>query len=351
MAPYSSYQKKQPAGITYDQIVREVHSGIIKPIYYLMGEESYYIDHVADYIVSSILKPEERDFNLTTLFGAEADIDGIMAAAQGFPMGAEKQVILVKEAQALKHIERLSNYLKHIQPTTVLVFCHKNGTLDKRLKELNTQINKVGILFDSKKLRDRELPKFVNNYFKRKQVAIEPGVAEMLSEYIGSNLNRMASEIDKLLLALPQGARMVTTDLVRANIGISKDFSIFELLDALAVKDKVKTYRIAKYFDSNPKEFPIQQILPNLFRFFSNLLMAYFAPNKTEAGIAAWLGQSEWQVKKNVLPPMRVYAPIKVMYIISEIRNTDARSKGVDNHNDFATNGELMKELLFYIMH
>lgn len=351
MAYNNSYFKKQPAGITYDQIVREVHGGTIKPIYYLMGEESYYIDHVADYIVSSILKPEERDFGLITLFGSDTDIDGIMATAQGFPMGAERQVILVKEAQALKHIERLTNYLKHIQPTTVLIFCHKNGTLDKRLKELNTLINKTGVLFESKKLRDKELPRFVNGYFKRKQVAVEPGVAEMLSEYIGSDLNRMASEIDKLLLALPKGARMVTTDLVRANIGISKDFSIFELLDALAIKDKVKTYRIAKYFDNNPKEFPIQQILPNLFRFFSNLLMAYFAPDKTEAGIAAWLGQSEWQVRKNVIPPMSVYAPIKVMYIISEIRNTDARSKGIGNHNTYAPNGELMKELLFYIMH
>ena len=347
---YSSYPKKQAAGITYAQIVRDVHNGIIKPVYYLMGEESYYIDHVADYIVSKLLKPEERDFGLITLFGADANIDGIMATAQGFPMGAERQVILVKEAQGLKHIDRLANYLRHIQPSTVLIFCHKNGTLDKRLK-VSALISKVGVLYESKKLRDWELPKFVNAYLQRKQMNAEPGVAEMMSEYVGSDLNRMASELDKLLIALPKDTRIITTDHVRANIGISKDFSIFELLDALAAKDTEKTYRIAKYFDNNPKDFPIQSILPSLFRFFSNLLIAYFAPDKTERGIATWLGQTEWQVKKNVLPPMKVYAPIKVMYIISEIRNTDARSKGINNHNTFAPNGELLKELLFYIIH
>ncbi len=340
--------KKKPAGITYEEIVREVRAGTWRPIYYLMGEENYYIDKVADFIVDTILKPEERDFNLITFFGSETDINAVMMAAKSYPMGGDHLVIVVKEAQNLKHIDRLELYLKQVQPSTVLVFCHKNGTLDRRLK-VCTMISKEGVLFESKKLYDSQLPTFVRNYLKRKHVAAAPGAAEMVADFVGADLNRLASELDKVLLAMPQGEKVLSVELVQQHIGLSKNFNVFELLDALGEKDVLKVNQILKYFDSNPREYPVQKILPSLFRYFSNLMLAYYAPEKSERGIAAWLKQTDWQVRKNILPPMQRYSGVKVMKILSEIRRTDARSKGVDN--PFTSSGELMKELFFFILH
>lgn len=348
MAGYSTTTKKKATGITYEQIVRDVNAGDIKPIYYLMGEESYYIDRVADYIVSKVLTPEEQDFCLLTFYGPDSDIEQIMAAAKAYPMGAKYQVILVKEAQGLKHMERMELYLRQIQPSTVLIICHKNGTIDRRLK-VATMVQKVGVLFESKRLYDNQLPTFVCDYFKRKHIATEPRAAEMLAEHVGADLNRLASEIDKLILALPAGQRTVSVDLVRANIGLSKNFNIFELQDAIKTKDIMKANKIAKYFDSNPKENPIQMVLPSLFKFFTNVMLAYYAPDKSPHGLAAWLKMNEWHVKNNILPAMQQYSGVKVMHILSEIRRTDARSKGVDN--PATSNGDLMKELLFFILH
>ena len=348
MAATASAFKKKPAGITYEQIVRDVRAGNVKPVYYLMGEESYYIDRVSEFIVQSILTPEEREFGLCTLYGADINVDDLITSARAYPMGSRYSVFLIKEAQNMKHPERLELYFKQIQPTTVLIFCHKHGTLDRRLK-VATLIGKEGVLFESKKLYDNQLPPFVVNYLKRKKLAIEPAAAEMVAEYVGSDLNRLASELDKLAISLPEGAVMVTVDLVRAHIGVSKNFNIFELQDALIEKNVLKAFQIAKYFDSNPKENPIQMVLPSLFNLFSRVMMAYYAPERTEHGIAQWLSMTEWQVRKNVPPAMKAYSGVKVMQILSEIRRTDARSKGVGNPS--IPSGELMKELIYFILH
>ncbi len=339
---------KKTAAPTYEDIVRDVRAGNLKPVYCLMGEESYYIDRVADFIVDTLLKPEERDFNLLTFFGADTDADTVINAAKGYPMGAARQVVVVREAQSLSHIERLEFYLGQPQPSTVLIICYKNGSLDRR-KKLASLIEKQGVLFESKKLRDNQLPTFVRDYLKRKQLAIEPAAAEMMAEYVGSDLNRMAGELEKLVIALPKGEKTITADLVERNIGISKEFNIFELQDALAQKDILKVNRIANYFDKNPKANPVQKTLPALFKFFSNLMLSYYAPDKSERGIAAWLGMTEWQVRKNVLPAKERYSGVKVMKIIEAIRRTDARSKGVGNPG--ISNGELMKELFYFILH
>lgn len=348
MATYNSTNKQKSAGVTYEEIVRQVRAGNLKPVYYLMGAESYYIDRVADFIVDSVLKPEEKDFNLLTFFGAEANIDSVMTAAKSFPMGADHLVVVVKEAQNLKHMERLELYLRQVQPTTVLIICHKNGTIDRRLKVAQL-IAKEGVLFESKKLYDSQLPTFVRDYLKRRHVAAAPGAAEMVAEYVGADLNRLASELDKLIIALPQGEKTVSPDLVKAHIGLSKNFSIFELQDALGEKDVLKVNQIMKYFDSNPKENPIQKVLPSLFKYFSNLMLAFYAPDKSERGMASWLGLTDWQVRKNVMPALKRYTGVKVMQILSEIRRTDGRSKGVDN--PFIPDGELMKELFYFILH
>ena len=346
MPPIAAAKKK--TGVTHEEIIREVRAGNIKPIYYLMGEESYYIDRVADFLVDAVLKPEERDFNLITLFGAETDIDTVINSAKGFPMGAQRLVVWVKEAQNLQNIDRLEFYLKQMQPSTVLIFCHKNGVLDRR-KKIAGLIEKSGVLFESKKLYDNQLPTFVRDYLRRKHLGVDPAAAAMLSEYVGSDLNRMAGELDKLCIAIPESEKTVTPALVERNIGISKEFNIFELQDALAQKDVLKVNKIANYFDKNPKANPIQKILPSLFKFFSNLMLAYYSPDKSEHGIASWLGMNDWQVRRNVIPAMQKYTGVKVMKIIAEIRRTDARSKGVGNPS--ISGGDLMKELFFFILH
>ena len=348
MAGYTSSYKRKPVGITYEQIIRDVQAGNIKPIYYLMGDESYYIDRVADFIVNAVLKPEEQDFNLMTFFGAEADIDAIIAAARSYPMAAQHLVIVVKEAQGLKNLSRLEYYFRQIQPSTVLIFCHKNGIIDRRQK-VATLINKEGVLFESKKLYDNQLAPFVQNYLRRKHVAAGPGAAEMVADFIGSDLNRIASELDKLILALPKGEQTITVDWVKDHIGISKNFNNFELVDALANKDVLKANRIAKYFDANAKDNPIQVTLSLLFKQFSQVMLAFYSPERNEHGIAAWLGMSEWQVKKNILPMMRSYSAMKVMLILGEIRRTDARSKGSEGSH--TTNGDMLKELIYFILH
>lgn len=346
MAGYTGTYKRKPSGITYEQIVRDVQAGNLKPIYYLMGDESYYIDRVADFIVDTVLKPEERDFNLITFFGAEADIDAVITAARSYPMAAQHLVVVVREAQNLKNLAHLEAYFRKVQPSTILIFCHKNGVLDRRTK-VATLINKEGVLFESKKLYDNQLPTFIQNYLRRKHVAAAPGAAEMVAELVGADLNRLASELDKLIVALPEGQKMVTPELVQQQIALTRDFNVFELLDAIGQKNVLKVNRIAKYFYNNPKD--IQRTLISLFNYFSNLMLAFYAPDKTPSGIAAWVGMTDWQVKKNVLPAMQSYSAMKTMNILGEIRRTDARSKGSEGSH--TSGGDLMKELFFFILH
>lgn len=343
-----AFAAKKPSGPTYETIVRDIRAGNVSPVYFLMGEESYYIDHIADFIVETLLQPEERDFNLLTFFGAETDVDTVINAAKGYPLGAQRLVVLVKEAQRLTKLDRLEYYFKQMQPTSVLVFCYMGGTLDRRTKVAGL-IEKHGVLFESKRLYDSQLPPFITNYLRRRKVGIEPAAAAMLGEFVGSDLNRLASELDKLCIALPEGDRTVTAQLVEHHVGMSKEFNVFELQDALGRKDVMKVMLIANIFDKNPKANSIQKVLPFLFKFFSNVMLAYYAPERTERGIAAWLHQSDWQVRRNIMPAMKSYTGVKVMNIIGEIRRTDARSKGVDNPS--TPPGELMRELFYFILH
>lgn len=334
--------------MAYEDIVRDVRDGRFVPVYYLMGEESYYIDRISDYIVDRALKEEEKDFNLTVLYGTDTDVQTVINAAKRYPMMAERQVVLVREAQSLANKEMLSFYLEKPQPSTILILCHKHGVLDRR-KKLAADIRKAGVLYESKKLYDNQLPGFVANYMKRKGVGIESDAALILSEYVGSDLNRMAGELDKLVLALNGNGNRVTSAFIEKHIGISKDFNNYELLNALVQRDVLKANRIIKYFNSNPRNYPIQVTTSVLFNFFSNLMLAYYAPQKTEEGIADWLEQTRWQVSRNVIPAMKTFSGVKVMQIIAELRKTDAKSKGVDNPN--TSDGELLKQLIYFILH
>lgn len=333
--------------VTYDSIIKDINSRKFAPVYYLMGEEPYYIDLLADYIADNVLTEEERGFNQMVMYGQDADMGSIVTAAKRYPMMSEYQVIIVKEAQALRSTDELVYYLQKPQPTTVLVFCHKYGTLDRR-KKVAVEIEKVGCLFESKKLKDGMLPSFIANYVRSKGTAIDTKATNMMVESVGADLGRLASELDKLIIAKPKNDEPITPELVEQCVGISKDYNVFELKNALIVKDVLKANTIAKYMEDNKKEFAMPKVLATLFGFYSNLMMAYYAPDKSENGIAAYLElRNAWQARE-YQTAMRYYTAWKVMYIISDIRRYDALSKGYGAN---ATEKGLLRELIYRILH
>ena len=333
---------------TYEEIVRDVKNGVYVPIYFLMGEEDYYIDRISEYIADRVLTEAEKEFNLTILYGADTDIATIINSAKRYPMMSKYQIVMVKEAQNLKNLDELTYYLQKPLMSTILVFCYKHGVLDRR-KKLAAEIEKAGILFESKKLKDAQLSGFISSYLKRKRVDIEPKASEMMAEFVGADLNRMAGELEKLVITLPDGCSRITPEQIERNIGISKDYNNFELRNALISKDVLKANLIVKYFNNNIKNNPLQVTLAVLFGFFSNLMLTYYAPGKSEQEIASFLGlRSPWQAK-DYLAAMKKYSGVKVMQIIGEIRLCDAKSKGVKNSS--VSDGDLLRELIYFIMH
>ena len=335
--------------VTYEGIMRDLKARKLAPIYYLMGEESYYIDKIADYIAENVLQPEERDFNQTVLFGSDVTAAQIVDVAKRYPMMSNFQVVIVKEAQNIKNTEALEHYLQNPLASTVLVMCHKNGSIDKR-KKLPAIVEKAGILFESKKLRERDLPSFIENYLKAKGASIDPKSQQIIADSVGADLSRLVGELEKLLIALPENDKRVTPQVVEDQIGVNKDFNAFELRDAIVNRNIFKANQIMKFFDNNPKAGSIYSFLPMLFNYFQNLLIAYYCPQKNnQEALAKWLDlRSAWGAK-DYMTGMRNYTGMKTMQIISKIREIDAKSKGLDNPN--TPPGELMKELLFFIFH
>lgn len=334
--------------IACDDILKELKAKQYRPIYYLMGEESYYIDLISDYIAENVLSETEKEFNLTVVYGADVDVATVINAAKRYPMMSEYQVVIVKEAQAIRNLEELTYYLQKPLRSTILVICHKHGTLDRR-KKLAAEIEKTGILFESKKVKDAQVPLFIAAYMKKKGIDAEPKASAMLADFIGADLSRLTGELEKLIITMPKNQKRLTPDQVEKNIGISKDYNNFELRSALVEKDILKANRIIKYFEDNPKTNPIQMTLSLLFNFFSNLMLTYYAPDKSEQGIAAMLGlKTSWQAR-DYMSAMRRYSGIKTMQIVGEIRYADAKSKGVDNTS--MTDGDILRELVFKILH
>lgn len=334
--------------LTCDDILKELKSRQYRPIYYLMGEESYYIDLIADYITDHVLTETEKEFNLSVVYGADVDIATVINAAKRYPMMSEHQVVIVKEAQSIRNMEELSYYLKKPLNSTLLVLCHKHGTLDRR-KKLAAEIEKTGVLFESKKIKEAQLPVFISSYMKRKGIDMDPKATAMIADFVGSDLSRLTGELDKLIITLPPNQKRITPEQIEKNIGISKDYNNFELRSALIEKDVLKANKIIKYFEENPKTNPIQMTLSLLFSFYSNLMLAYYAPDKSDQGIAAMLGlKTPWQAR-DYMVAMRKYSGMKTMQIVGEIRYADAKSKGVNNSS--MNDGDILRELVFKILH
>lgn len=336
-------------GVTFQAIMQDLKNRNFAPFYLLMGEESYYIDTISDYIASHVLLPEECDFNQTICFGSDVTAVQVTDMAKRYPMMAEFQVIIVKEAQNIRSLEALEGYLKKPVKSTILVWCHKNGKIDTRKKVIGLA-QAMGVVFESKKLRDYQLPEFIQNYLKSKKATIDPKSCQMIANHIGSDLSRIVSELDKILIYLPNDNRRVTPDIVEKEIGVSKDFNAFELRNAIVSKDIFKANQIIKYFDNNPKAGSLYSFLPLLFSFFQNLMILHYTPNKSsEQDIARALDlNSTWGIK-DLITGLKNYSARKTMDIISKIREVDGKSKGLDN--PYTSAGELMKELIFYVLH
>ena len=338
------------AVVTYDSVMSELMARQFRPVYYLMGNEPYYIDKISNWIAENVLQPEERDFNQTVLFGSDVNASQIVDAAKRYPMMSEYQVIIVKEAQNVKNTEPLEKYFKAPMNSTILVMCHKNGSIDGKKKAYVKAIQQAGVLFESKKLYERDLFTFIENYLMSKNAGIDPKSTQLIADSIGADLSRLVGELDKILLSLPEENRRVTPQVVEDQIGVSKDFNGYELRDAIVNRNIYKANQIVKYFDENPKAGSIYSFLPLLFNYFQNLMLAHYCPQKNrQDGVAQWLELKNAWVAKDYMTGMRNYSGMKVMQILSKIREIDAKSKGLDNPN--TPPGELMKELIFFILH
>ena len=333
--------------ITFEDILKDINARNFKPVYLLMGEEPYFIDRLLDAIVSNALPMEERDFCLTTFYGADTTANAVINTARSFPMGS-RMVVVVKNANELKDIEELSVYLQNPQPTTVLVLVNKNGNFDRR-KKFVSRASSIGVVFESQKVKESQLSGIIATFFRQKGFTADVKSVSLIADSIGSDLTRLYGEMTKLVNSLTPEVKVITPELVEQHIGISKDFNIYEFQNALIARDSFKAFQIAKYFDDNPKQNPIQAVLPSLFRLFSQLMIAYYSPGKDKNSVAQYLGIQPWQVERNIFPAMRNYSAAKVLSILSVIRDTDEKSKGFGGSK--VANGDLLKQLVFFILH
>lgn len=322
-------------------------AGNYAPVYLLMGQEPYYIDAVTDFIQSNALDEMAREFDQTIIYGKDVQsIDSVINAAKRFPMMGQRSVIIVKEAQNIKDWADLVYYLQQPQPTTVLVFCYKYGTMNANTKVFK-EIDRQGVVLKSEPIRDSQIPQWINDYVRAKQISIEPKAVQMLAEHLGADLAKIVAELDKLILNKPESGT-ITAALVESNVGISKDYNTFELFSAIANHDILKANRITYYFAANQKEHPIQMVVPQLFGFFANLMMYHYLPSKESRYAAQELHINPYFIR-DYEQAARHYSPMHTMQIIGYLRETDARSKGVGDNNSDSLH--LYQELMYKILH
>ncbi len=331
---------------TFDGIKTQLSKRQYAPIYLLHGEEGYYIDALVKEF-EAIIPIEDRDFNLYTLYAPEVSADTIMDACRRYPMMSDYQVVIVKEAQAVRadQLNRLHLYASQPSKSTILVICCR-GALAKA-KDLISEIKAHGgVIFESKKLNERNVEGAISQFVKERGLNIEPKSLSMLRDYIGTDLSRLYNEIDKLTVILGPGA-MITPESIERNIGVSKDYNNFELVDAIAEKNALKVYKIVDYFRSNPKNNPSILTVTQIFSFFSNLLILHFQKDKSENAMMATVG-AKWPVAfAKYRNGLRNYNAYKTIEIISAIREFDTRSKGIESRwNEY----DLLKDLMFHIL-
>ena len=327
-------------------IIDDIKKGNLKPIYFLMGEEPYYIDKISEYIENNVLDEAEKGFNQVVMYGRDVSMEEVVSSAKRFPMMSEHQVIIVKEAQDLaRSIDKLESYAENPQPSTVLVFNYKYKKLDKR-KKVTKAIAKNGLVFESKKLYENQVADWIRRVLGGKKFNIEPKAAQMLVEFLGTDLSKISNELDKLTSVLP-AETIINATHVEDNIGISKDFNNFELRKAVGVRDIVKANRIINYFCQNPKSNPLVVTISLLNSFFVQLLSYHGLKDKSKASVAKTLGVNPYFVDDYAMAS-RNYPMRKVSQNIGFLRDADVRSKGVGANQ---SQSDILKELLFKLMH
>ncbi len=337
---------------TPESVIAELKKGNYAPVYFLQGDEAYYIDLISDYIEENALTEGDKGFNQTIIYGKDHQVSQVITNAKRFPMMSQRQVVIVKEAQDLSDLNKeagqklLLDYIKNPLASTILVFGHKYKSIDKR-KALGKALDKYTVFVSTKKLYDNQVPAWIGTYVSGKQHKIKPKATQMLADFIGNNLERLANEIDKILINFAEKVE-IDEAMVQKYVGISKDFNVFELQKALQVMDIMKANRIVNYFESNSKRNPIIPVIAVLFSFYSKLLVAHHSKDKSERALASVLKVNPYFAKDYIIA-LRHYPLIKVVDNIRHLREADLKSKGVGNAS--ATEGQILRELVFKLMH
>jgi len=331
----------------FEGIMSDLKNRIYKPVYFLAGEEPYYIDLITDYIEEKVLPEDEKAFNQMVLYGEDTTIQSVIETSRRFPMMSNHQVIIVKEAQTIKKIDDLIYYLEKPLLSTILVLNYKYKVLDKRTK-LYKLIESSAVYFESNKLRDYQVPPWIERYLMLKGVKTEPNASAMLTEYLGTDLHKIVNELDKLLISLPAGRQIISTELIEKNIGISKDYNNFELQKALGEKNILKANMIIHYFSQNPKDNPVNLTIASLFSYFTKVLTYHYLTDKSKNNVASVLKINPFFVKDYETAASK-YNAKKTVEIISLLRTYDMKSKGFGDLS--SSPGDLLKELIYKILH
>ncbi len=326
-------------------ILKDIRNKVLHPVYFLMGEESFYIDVITDYLEDRVLTEEEKEFNLSILYGKDTDIPTIISVAKRYPMMSSHNMVIVKEAQHIKEIEDLLPYIRQPLESTILVICYKYKRLDGRTI-LFKEVKKRGVVFEGKKLYDNQVPEWIASYVNKHGYRIGPKAVQMLADHLGADLGKIVNEVQKLFINLQKG-KEITTQVIEENIGISKDYNIFEFQNALSQKNSLKAFQIANYFANNPKSNPFVLTTGVLYQYFSKIILYHSLSDKSRNSVASALSISPFFVKDYELAA-RNYPSAKAIRCIALLRKYDLKSKGLDNET--TDHGELLKELTYHLL-
>lgn len=336
--------------MTHQDILKDLKKKEYQPLYFLHGEEPFYIDMISDFIEKNVLGDAEKGFNQTILYGKEIDAQAVIDTASRYPMMSPYQVILVKEAQEMKTLDKLISYVEKPVKTTILVIAHKHKSFKKFNTKFGKALKKHAIIFESKKLYDNKVPDWIMSYLKSKKLIIKPQVAALIGEYLGTDLSKISNEMDKLALNLAANTE-VTAEVVEQQIGISKEYNVFEFQKALAARDVLKANKIVNYFAANERKHSLVMITGVLYNFFSKVYMLHHLKRKPGADILKTMGlRSDWFLKDYNLSASR-YSLLAVENILHTLREYDLKSKGVDFNSTGSEPGALLKEMVYKILH
>jgi len=337
--------------MTFEQIMIELKRRQFRPVYFLAGDEPYFIDTVSDYISENVLNESEKSFNQIVIYGKDTSVYSVLDAAKRFPMMSSYQLVIVKEAQNLKEIDKLLFYIEKPLKSTILVICYKDK-LDKRLKLFkNLDKHKDIALFESKKLYENKVQEWINHYLTERGYSIAPVASALLTEHIGTDLSKIINELNKLIITLPANEKKIIAEHIETNIGISKEYNVFELIKSIGDKNVLKANRIIDHFSRNPKvnENDMNTVTRTLFsNFFIKLLKFHYLNDKSQSSVSSALGINAFFVK-DYESASRKYSRQNIIQIISILREYDLKSKGVGNSS--TSNGDLMKEMIYKITH